>query len=80
VFDHPLHWQTENFLENFNGAMIADLIQEKECIDDILEMWTTRHSKTRQYFAPMLKTHTFGPYCSACPLPAWIILITLIPP
>jgi hypothetical protein len=37
VFDHPLHWQTENFLENFNGVTLATITQEKECIDDTLE-------------------------------------------
>jgi hypothetical protein len=36
--DHPLRWKTENFLENFNGVSFEALLQEKERIDDTLEM------------------------------------------
>jgi hypothetical protein len=38
TLDHPLRWQTVNFLENFNGVTIAALLQEKDRIDDTLEM------------------------------------------
>jgi hypothetical protein len=38
VFNHPLCWQTENFIENFNGVTLATITQEKERIDDTLEL------------------------------------------
>jgi hypothetical protein len=37
-FDRPLHWQTANFIENFNSVVLEALKQEKDCIDDTLEM------------------------------------------
>jgi hypothetical protein len=36
--DHPLRWQTANFIENFNSILIIALLQEKERIDDTLEL------------------------------------------
>ena len=36
--DHPLRWQTANFIENFNSVLIIALLQEKERIDDTLEL------------------------------------------
>jgi hypothetical protein len=36
--DHPLRWQTANFIENFNIISITALLQEKERIDDTLEL------------------------------------------
>jgi hypothetical protein len=38
VQDHPLCWQVENFLENFNGVTFNRLLQEKERMDDTLEL------------------------------------------
>jgi hypothetical protein len=38
VFDHPLRWQTENYLENFNSVTLATLTQEEERIEYTLEM------------------------------------------
>jgi hypothetical protein len=38
TFDHPLHWQTANFIENFNSVTLEALKQEKDRIDDTLEM------------------------------------------
>jgi len=35
---HPLRWQTANFIENFNSILITALLQEKERIDDTLEL------------------------------------------
>jgi hypothetical protein len=34
TLDHPLQWQTVNFLENFNEVTFAVLLQEKDRIDD----------------------------------------------
>ncbi len=36
--DHPLWWKTENYIKNFNGVTLDALLQEKEHIDDTLEM------------------------------------------
>ncbi len=36
--DHPLRWNTANFLENFNSVTLESLLQEKERIDDTLEI------------------------------------------
>jgi hypothetical protein len=41
TIDHPLRWQTENFIENFNAVSMEALLQEKERIDDALEMLET---------------------------------------
>lgn len=38
IFDHPLWWQTANFVENFNSVTLQALTQEKECNRDTLEM------------------------------------------
>jgi hypothetical protein len=39
--DHPLRWQTANFLENFNSVTLDALKQEKDRIEDTLEMLVT---------------------------------------
>ncbi len=36
--DHPLRWQKVNLIENFNSVTIEQPIQEKERIEDTLEM------------------------------------------
>jgi hypothetical protein len=36
--DHPLRWQQANFIENFNSVTLIQLVQEKECIKDTLDM------------------------------------------
>ncbi len=36
--DHPLHWQTANFLENFLAVNFPALVQERERIEDALMM------------------------------------------
>jgi hypothetical protein len=38
TWDHPLCWQTANFLENFNAVTYDALLQEKDRIEDTLEM------------------------------------------
>ena len=38
AIDHPLRWKTDNFIENFNSVTFEALVQEKERIDDTLEM------------------------------------------
>jgi hypothetical protein len=37
-FDHPLRWQTANFIENFNSVTLDALKQKKDCIDNTLKM------------------------------------------
>jgi hypothetical protein len=38
TLDHPLRWQMANFLENFNSVTLDALKQEKDLIEDTLEM------------------------------------------
>jgi hypothetical protein len=38
TLDHPLRWQTANFLENFNSVTLDALKQEKDRIEDTIEM------------------------------------------
>jgi hypothetical protein len=38
TLDHPLRWQTANFLENFSAVTYQMLLQERERIDDTLMM------------------------------------------
>jgi hypothetical protein len=38
TLDHPLRWQTANFLENFSAVTYQMLFQERERIDDTLMM------------------------------------------
>jgi len=38
TFDHPLRWQTANYIENFNSVTFSALLQEKERVEDTLEM------------------------------------------
>lgn len=36
--DHPLHWQTANFLDNFSAVNFEKLVASREQIDDVLTM------------------------------------------
>jgi hypothetical protein len=38
TFDHPLRWQTANYIENFNSVTFSALLQEKKRVEDTLEM------------------------------------------
>jgi hypothetical protein len=38
TLDHPLRWQTANFLENFSAVSFPALVQERERIEDALMM------------------------------------------
>jgi hypothetical protein len=41
TLNHPLRWQTANFLEKFSAVTLSDLLQERERIEDTLMMIDT---------------------------------------
>jgi hypothetical protein len=54
TFDHPLRWQTANYIENFNSVTFSALLQEKERVEDTLEMLNDIPMTSTEEGAPKL--------------------------